>query len=106
MAVAESTTLSMSFTCDHVSAELASTEQFSIMCRMHTPVYLFTSSRDEAFVKWHYGVSETNYNKSYHYVTMLVGLPWLWAEQCMGPVVAVLIPDTSFRAEMLRHKVS
>ena len=41
---------------NHISCELASTDQYTVMCRLHTPVHLFTSSRDEGFLKWHYGV--------------------------------------------------
>ena len=53
----------LGFSCnyDHIPVELASTEQFTIMCRLHTPVHLFTSSRDMAFEKWHYGVSVINF---------------------------------------------
>ena len=48
--------LGFSCNCDHIPVELASTEQFTIMCRLHTPMHLFTSSRDMAFEKWHYSV--------------------------------------------------
>ena len=45
------------FQCNHVPTELVSTDKYPLMCRLHTPVYLFVSSRDESFVRWHYGVS-------------------------------------------------
>ena len=53
------TAFSMSSKCDHVSAELAPTDQYTIMCRLHTLLHLFMLSRDEGFIKWHYGVSES-----------------------------------------------
>ena len=49
--------MAFSFQCDHVPAELVSTDKFPLMCHLHTPVYLFPSSRDESFMRWHYGVS-------------------------------------------------
>ena len=40
--------------------EMVSTAKFSLMCRLHTPVYLFENSYLESFIKWHFGVSRTS----------------------------------------------
>ena len=45
------------FQCNHVPTEVVSTDKYPLMCRLYTSVYLFVSSRDESFVRWHYGVS-------------------------------------------------
>ena len=50
----------LSFACDHLVVETVSTAKFSLMCRLHTPVYLFENSYLESFVKWHLGVSRTS----------------------------------------------
>ena len=51
------------FQCDHVPAELVSTNKYPFMCHLHTPVYFFVSLRDESFMRWHYGVSLSVYNE-------------------------------------------
>ena len=50
----------LSFACDHLMVETVSTQKFGLMFRLHTPVYLFENSYDNAFVKWHFGVSMTS----------------------------------------------
>ena len=37
--------------------ETVSTSKFKWMCQLHTPVWLFTTARDEELVKFHHGVS-------------------------------------------------
>ena len=50
----------LSFACDHLMVETVSTAKLSLMCRLHTPVYLFENSYLESFVKWHFGVRNTS----------------------------------------------
>ena len=50
----------LSFACDHLMVEMVSTAKLSLMCRLHTPVYLFENSYLESFVKWHSGVRSTS----------------------------------------------
>ena len=49
----------LSFACDHLLVEMVSTEKFTLMCRLHTPVYLFENPYQNSFIKWHFMVSNT-----------------------------------------------
>ena len=51
----------LSFTCNHLMVETVSTEEFTLMCHLHTPVYLFENSYQNSFIKWHFMVSSTAY---------------------------------------------
>ena len=41
----------------HVGCETVSTDIYKLMCKLHMPVYLFSDTRDEKFVTYHYHVS-------------------------------------------------
>ena len=49
----------LSFACDHLLVETVSTERFTLMCRLHNPVYLFENSYQNSLIKWHLMVSST-----------------------------------------------
>ena len=49
----------LSFACDHLLVKMVLTEKFTLMCHLHTPVYLFENSYQNSFIKWHLIVSST-----------------------------------------------
>ena len=55
----EEQTFFFSFACDHLLVKTVSTEKFTLMCQLHTPVYLFENSYQNSFIKWHLMVSST-----------------------------------------------
>ena len=63
----------LSFTCDHLLVETVSTERFTLMCRLHTPVYLFENSYQKSFIKWHFMVSSTPpiFKKNFFVINLL-----------------------------------
>lgn len=43
---------------DHPPAETVSTKRYRWMCRLHVPVYLFDTAKNEELIKFHHGVSK------------------------------------------------
>ena len=49
----------LSFACNHLLVKMVSTEKLTLMCHLHTPVYLFENLYQNSFIKWHFMVSST-----------------------------------------------